>query len=521
MGKFLRGLGQTLVATLVLLLLLELGCRVAGLATGANSYVEGILIRNQVTLRKPAGEFRIFTYGESTMHGSHYWPASNPSRWLEAYLQDFLPHKKIRVINFSRMGQGSDFVLRSFQNTLIYKPDLVIFYMGHNFFLPGNRVDQVERKENKLSFHFKLWIRQSVLISSVIRQGIRMKNDRKMAAEEDQVGSLKIEVGPSGLGPENQVVHGSDYFKATLNHHLENVDTIQTVANQKKIPIIFFKPVANLKDFPPSCSTHRRTLSAEKEAEWKKFYEEGQKAQASGDMSAALQAYQSAYELEPTYADLLYRLGQLYFKSGELEKARAFFEEAKNEDCLIVRAPKEVQEVFDGFREKRQAIVLDTEKFLLSEAPGGILGDPIVEDNVHFSVKGHAILGRALAQEIANHGWIAPKSEWRFDQEKSFEAIASQLGVTEELIFSAFLKCASYFGSKFEERILYAQKALAIHPENPQALRQLAWSYWLKGDRPKAIEVYKKLSSIAPEELEQAFQNQPALREAFTQTPTP
>ena len=69
-----------------------------------------LFLREEITMDKPEDEFWIFTYGESTMHGAHYWPASSPARWLEVYLKDFLPDKKIRVINFARMGQGAEFI---------------------------------------------------------------------------------------------------------------------------------------------------------------------------------------------------------------------------------------------------------------------------------------------------------------------------------------------------------------------------------------------------------------------------
>jgi tetratricopeptide (TPR) repeat protein len=517
MGKFLRAAAQILLSTLVLLLLLEVLCRAAGLATGANSYVESIILRNGLTPRKPAGEFRIFTYGESTMHGSHYAPASNPARWLEAYLKDFLPNKNIRVVNFSRMGQGSDFIERSFLNTSQYKPDLVVFYLGHNFFLPGNRVDQVRERERKFSFQFKLWIRQSALISSAIRLGLQRKLERRKDSGEDIVGAQEIETGPSGLGPENYVTRDTPYYKETLAHHLKNVDLILSHAAAKKIPVLLYKPAGNLKDFTPGCSVHRRPLSAKQEAAWKQNYEEGLQAQKGGDTAAALRAYQRAYGVDPTYADLVYRLAQVHLKSGQLEKARQLFEEAKNEDCLIVRAPQDVQEAIAAEGKKGRATVLDTEKLLISAAPGGILGDPIVEDNVHFSIQGHAILGRAAAQTIAVRGWIAPKTEWRFDTEKPIDEMARSLGVTEDLIFSAFLKCSSYFGSRYDSRILYAKKALSIYPEDPLGLRQLAWSYWLQGDQPKALGVYEKLAHVSPDQLEKVFQNRPEVRKAFTE----
>ena len=58
---------------------------------------------------------------------------------------------------------------------------------------------------------------------------------------------------------------------------------------------------------------------------------------------------------------------------------------------------------------------MDTEKALSDEILNGILGFPVIEDNVHFSVRGQYRLGLQLALEMAEHNWIAPKAEWRFE----------------------------------------------------------------------------------------------------------
>ncbi len=181
----------------------------------------------------------------------------------------------------------------------------------------------------------------------------------------------------------------------------------------------------------------------------------------------------------------------------------------------MTRATRETLALFDAVKQSYSAIVLDAEKLTASEAPGGIPGDPIIEDNVHFSIKGHSLLGRALAQEIADRDWIAPKEEWGFTRERSFEDISKDLGVTPQLMVSSYLACASYFGRKYDSRILMAQKALALSPEDPLALRQLAWSYWLKGDQTRALETYQQLKTIHPDQWREALSSQPEIAKAL------
>ena len=66
--------------------MLEGLARLTGQPPGASRFAERIIIKQHLTLKKPKGEFRIFAFGESTMHGAHYAPVSSPAQWLEKYL---------------------------------------------------------------------------------------------------------------------------------------------------------------------------------------------------------------------------------------------------------------------------------------------------------------------------------------------------------------------------------------------------------------------------------------------------
>ncbi len=508
---------QALLATVVLLLVLEAGCRILGMPRGASRFTEAVIIRNHLSASKPAGEFRVFLYGESSIHGSHYWPFSNPARWLEVYLHDFLPGKNIKVVNFGRMGQGSFRTSEAVRATLDYKPDLTIFYMGHNTFLPGDRKKEVLAKENKSSAFWRRQLQESRFFSLIYRFAIAQRiKSKKDAEEEDSIEYKVIESDPWGFGPENIFPNNSEAYRENIEFFKQNLEKITELVSSRGIALIFCKPAGNLKDFSPFVSLHLKPLSPEDETRFSEAYEQGKKAQASGLVSDAVTFFERAYAIDTTYADLNFQLATLYFRQGELEKAKKLFEEARDFDGIKVRATADSLELFDQMREKGITVV-DTEKAVISEAPGGILGEPVIEDNVHLSIKGHALLGRALAQTIAEKNWIAPLSEWHFDQERSFDVIAKELGVDDELLFSADLKMVSYFGSRYDNRIRFAEKALAIHPDDPKALRHLAWSYWLKGDSADALDVYRKLSGKNPEALTEVFGNKPEIKKAFAE----
>ncbi len=514
MKKFLLSIGQTLLSTVLLLVVLEAGFRLAGMPAGANRFNEAVIIRNNLSVHKPADEFRIFVYGESSMHGSHYWPYSSPAQWMAVYLRDFLPNKKIRVVNFARMGQGSWRTLESFHDSVAYKPDLVVFYYGHNTFLPGNRKKEVEAKEGKKSAFWRHLMKESRLLSWGYRFAIAKRLQHKKEDAEDSIEYKVIESTPWGLGPENAFPNNSEGYRENLEFFRQNTQAIVSIAEKHRVPAIFCRPVGNMKDFAPFMSVHIKKISTDEEKDFQEAYEKGKKAQSEGKILEALSEFEKAYAIDNTYADLSFRLGSIYFKQGELEKAKNLFTEARDYDAIKVRATTDVLNILDEVKLKGITMV-DTEKAVISEAPGGIMGEPIIEDNVHLSIKGHALLGRALAQAIAVKGWIAPLSEWKFQNERPFEVIEKELGVNQELIYAADLKMVSYFGSRYDNRIRFAEKALAIHPDDPKALRHLAWSYWLKGDKTRAFEIYSKLSEAHPAALAEVFHNQPEIKKEF------
>ena len=79
MKKLLISISQVLISTLVLFVILELVFRLFSVP-GASEFVEKIVIRERLTREKPRDEIRIFTYGESTMHGAQYGPTASPAR---------------------------------------------------------------------------------------------------------------------------------------------------------------------------------------------------------------------------------------------------------------------------------------------------------------------------------------------------------------------------------------------------------------------------------------------------------
>lgn len=515
--KILFYIFTSLVSTLLLLLLLEGALFTFGFPQGTSDFIERANLQQNLTYRKPAGQFRVFVYGESTVLGAGYAPTSSPVHWLDAYLKDFLPGRDIKVMNFGRLGEGSDFIVQAFQDTLQYKPDLAIFYLGHNTFYPANRVASVKQREAECSYRLRQWFHKSRLISAVIRETIKLKIKRRAQKTVDIMGDARIETVAYPFGKENEniTVPGSPLYQENVRYFEENIKKIINSGKKKRVPVLFMKPVCNLKDYPPNLSHHLKTLSPEELTQWEALYRQGQEASQKKDDLLALDLFEKAHAIDPTYADLSFRLGRLYFQKGEIEKALSFFEQARDQDVVIRRANRDILRVLGDLAPQEGTYYLDTEKVFLPKTPGGISGEPLLEDNVHFSIEGHALAGRAMADEIARNHWIAPRSEWQFNRERPVEEIKRDLGITPRTVFLSYCSVISYLGIRYEERLEFARKAWELFPEDPIALRQLAWGYWLVGDKDKSLDIYRQLGEKDPAALAAVFQAQPEIKQAY------
>ncbi len=445
------------------------------------------------------------------MYGSHYGSISSPASWLEIYLKDFLPNKNIRVVNFGRQGQGSADCYVTFKGSLSYQPDLAIFYGGHNSFLTGARKDKNETEQKSLAFSIAQLSQKSHFISAIYRWIIKIDMVQKNKKSKHGLNLSVIETMPIGIKPEYITPRNESFYWENTEFFKENVLKILHLAEKNRVPVLFLKPVSNLKDFAPHYSVHLKKLSAQDLERWQTFYEEGKKAQENNYLPQAMDFYTQAYAIDNTFAELSFRLGQIYFKNHEFKKARELFEEARDNDAMITRATKETLSFLEDLVKTKQLPLIDTEKVLISEVEGGILGEPIIEDNVHLSLKGHSLVGRLMAQEIAERNWIAPKEEWKFERERPFDEIAKQIGIDDQIKFYAYLELANYLGSRYEKRLQFVQKALELKPNDPHALRALAWTYWLMGNKEKAIEIYDRLEQLDPGAIQEVFKVQPKM----------
>lgn len=498
------------LSTVFLFVLLEFVFHVVG-KPGTSKFIAQVADKNHLSPSKEGIDYRVFLVGESTLQGWPYSPRSTVGTWLNQYLSSFLPHKKIEIVNFGRLGEGSVFCLSSLKQLLPYHPDLVVIYVGHNDFFPGNRRDQAGKEIHSLKAFFRYLARKSRFLSAVERFAyeIRRKVKRRIqkGSQEDAV-----EVTPRGYCPDELSPVGSPEYEDCLAYYHENIEAIIRLARDKGISIVFFRPVSNFKDFSPNYSCFSRDLPDKLKEAYKSKLNKAGGLLREGNLAEAVRILEDLLRVDPRYAETLYLRAQAAEALGSYGEAKLFYLEALDYDGVHNRAPRPINQTLEELCTKYNVPLINTVGLFESASPDNLIGFNLIDDNCHPTIRGQAMMARELVSTIADKGWIAPFSEWQWKNEKTFDYYSEQLGIDNETFFEANLRLAGYFGSRHEEALKHISRALQIHPDSFLAKRYLAWRYWIMGKKKESLSIYRKLLREFPAETKRILVEHPEVR---------
>ena len=354
------------VIPLVLLVVLEVGLRLAGYGYPSHFFLTGrlngqkVIQENRqfgwrffppaaartprpVTLPavKPPGMCRIFVFGESAAYGDPS-PAFGLPRLLEALLRARYPHTRIEVVNAAMTAINSNVILPVARDCAREQGDIWVVYMGNNEVVGPYGAGTVFGPQ--------------VPRLGIIRASIALKATKI----GQMLGNLGAWLGRGKSGPpstislelflDHQLRQDDPLMAKVYAHFARNLADILEVGVKAGAQVVVSTVASNLKDCPPFASLHRRDLSETQKAEWEGFYQAGVKAEAEGSLPAAAEAYGGAARLDDRHAELRFRQGRVAWRLGDFEAARSHFLAARDEDGLRVRADSRINEIIRGWR---------------------------------------------------------------------------------------------------------------------------------------------------------------------------
>jgi tetratricopeptide (TPR) repeat protein len=347
-----------------------------------------------LTPHKPAGTYRIFVFGESAAEGDPA-PPFGFARILQVLLRERYPGTRFEVINTAFTAISSHVIVPMARECAGLEGDLWVVYMGNNEVIGPSGIATV----------FGL---RSLPLPAV-RASLALKRTRTGQLLAVLAGAIhSSEEAAKGWGGMSmflgQQVPADDPRLASVYANFQrNLADLLRLGRGSGAPVILSTVASNLRDSAPFGSLHRGDLTPPQLAAWDEHYQAGIAAEAGGDWTRALRAYEEAAGLDDRFADLAFRRGRGCLALGQTNEARPHFLRARDLDTLRFRTDTRLNEII---RETAAAgaaqgvRLVDAERLFAAATKDGVPGDEWFYEHVHFRFAGNYRLARAVADEI-------------------------------------------------------------------------------------------------------------------------
>lgn len=515
----LKNIQFSIIAIIIFFALAELISRLF-VFPGAHSFIERRIMEQTLTQKKDKDEFRVLLLGESTMQGLYLYPYSTIDKWLKLYLNDLLPENvssRVTVTNFGRIGASSEFITKSFIDTIRYKPDLAVFYIANNdFCLYGNRREFFAHKSLKdMIEEFGVELpKHSAFLNAFNRLVIRskMKRNKIREAQSSKLNNWYPEDDSGPVIRDDDILYmNSDKYNMIKTNFENSIKKIIDAAQRHSIPIIFLESVARWKEYEPVRSIHDTTIGKDTLAEWTRISFEADRALANKAYAEALNLYNSCLTLDPLYAITYYRIGECYEGLNDPKKANEYYSTANDYDRYPIRAPSSVNLFYETFRgaEAKKIFIIPTQKLFESQSPDGIVRENLIGDQIHPSIDGQALIALAIARLICEKDLLAPKAQWRWGQLRPVAEMKKDLKLDKNGELETHLALATYVKRDYIKAAELLEKAYVLKKDSVFINSWLAWTYWKMGELDKAAAIYRELYRERPSLAAPFFKKHP------------
>lgn len=240
------------------------------------------------------------------------------------------------------------------------KPDLILFYAGHNEYYGALGAGSMESLGNNRGLvNFVLSLNKYKTVQ-FLRDMIKWIYGL-FSPERKPSGTLM-----SRMAKEQSIALGSDVYIAGIDQFEGNLTDILFMIKEADVPIIISDLSSNIKDQKPFISIEGVEKSA----------------------------------------DLVFTEAQTELKSGNYIPAKEKFVEAKDLDALRFRAPSEINKVIGNLAEKFDARLISTDSAFAEKIRDGIVGDELMTDHLHPKIRGYQIIGKLFFEKMIELNYL-------------------------------------------------------------------------------------------------------------------
>ena len=468
---------------------------------------------------------RLFVQGGSTAAGFPYGYSTSIAGMLDYRLKQSFPDREIEVVNTALSAVNSYTILDFVDEIIEQQPDAVLIYAGHNEYLGILGVGSAYTAANSRAatlMYLKLkdlrlfQLMQNVysyFSSSELHSAPSSKSRTMMAkvAKHKNIpfGSELYQQGIEQFSENMQLVlakyrkAGIPVFISTIASNLSHQKPFSSASvpteikglMEQSVTGISVEDIARLKQYAPlknnkdthlneprknNRDTHSNLIEiAQSETIETPIsnlrVENNEGTHLNGQSKNNRDTHSNLAEVEqletvetPTsslqakgYADIHFYLGQYYLNKGEFYLAKLHFEQAREHDLLRFRAPQQQNQTIKQLANLSGVYLIDAQQALENAAPQGLIGQELMIEHLHPTVKGYAVLANSFYQGLKQSNVLG-----------TFPVEVSKQQAIEELpIFAA----EKYWG---EAKIagLMADYPFTDKPEKPKFKAIKSWS---------------------------------------------
>jgi tetratricopeptide (TPR) repeat protein len=355
----------------------------------ANPFRAGITEQHAFLDPKPTNTTRIFLVGESAIKGYPEPRNLASSSFLEQMLRDVLPERKVEVINLGTTAIASFPVLGILTEALDYEPDLMVIYTGNNEFFGTYGVGSSGRAGGKpwmLSATRALHSLALVQVLDALLYSRRSDSDRTL---------MEAMVGQSYLGPD-------DWRRAAAANNLHhNLTEMIRRCRSRGVPVLVCTQPGNERGLAPMGAENLASMPPAQRDEIKALLAAVEARPPANPKTNQL-ALERILELYPDHARAHFLLGEVHARAGRQPEALAEFVRARDLDPMPWRTPTLSQNAILTAAREQAAPVCDLEKIFRAASPGGAIGWELMDDHVHPSLRGQALIAQSLLECLTN-----------------------------------------------------------------------------------------------------------------------
>ncbi len=402
----------------------------------------------------------------------------------------------MEVINCGGISYASYRVAALMEELVQYQPDLFVVFSAHNEFLERRTyANMFERSAVGLQLHAALSNTRTYAVADRLFHGGSSTPANMLPAEVDE--ELNHTIGPTDY-------HRDPTWRSqVLSHYALNLRRMVALAKRANSKIIFVAPASNESHCSPFKSEFAAEVTDTQRSEVIRLLSQAEREVANGSLDTAVATLTKAKLIAPEFAEIRYRLGQLFMQSGKHADAHLEFMAALNEDVCPLRAIDEISATIRRIGKELNVPVVDFENNLraLSRQAWGheCLGDAYFLDHVHPTIEVNRQLALWIIDTLQQAGMIggdglqAPQAHDALDA--ATQRVLERIDRRAHGVALRNLAKVLHWSGKFAEAAPRAEDALELLVDDPESRYVLADCLHHTGDDSGALAQYELLFS--------------------------